>query len=169
MLKVIGAVFVVLSCGMVGFMIARNYKQTIYELEQLLQGLDYMQAQLQYQKTPLPALCQNVAEHTAGRVRKTFTSFAKELDRHVSPDPSVCMASVIDATYDHLPQLHGLFMHLGQVLGKFDLEGQQKGIAAVYSEAKTKLDLLFLNKDSRLRGYQTLGLCAGAAVAILLL
>ena len=169
MLKLVGAAFVVFSCGFVGFAIAQNYKQTIYELEQLLLALDYMQVQMQYQKTPLPELCQKTAEHTRGKVSKAFSSFAKELDRHVSADPSVCMANATDMFWERLPELHGLFMRLGSVLGKFDLEGQQKGIAAVHGEAKGKLDSLFANKEGRMRGYQTLGLCAGAAVAILLL
>ena len=169
MLKIIGAAFVVLSCGFVGFGIARNYKQTIYELEQLLLALEFMQTQMQYQKTPLPLLCQKTAENTLGKVSKAFLAFANELDKYVSADPSVCMTKSTDRLWESLPEMRVLFMHLGRVLGKFDLEGQQKGIAAVHSEAKAKLDSLLLNGESRMRGYQTLGLCAGAAVAILLL
>lgn len=169
MLKMLGAALIVLSCGFVGFGISRNHRKMIYELEQLLLALDYMQAQLQYQLTPLPALSQKASEQIDGKVSKALSSFAKELDKHVSPDPSACMASAIGMSCEYLPELYTLLMHLGKVMGKFDLEGQQKGIAAVYNDAKTKLDSLSINTESRLRGYQTLGLCAGAAVAILLL
>ena len=169
MLKFIGAALIVASCGFVGFGISRNHKKTISELEQLLVSLDYMQMELQYQKTPLPSLCQRTAEHVSGKIGRIFHCFAQELDKQVSPNPSVCMANTIDRYSDCSAELQPLLVHLGKVLGKFDLQGQQKGIEAVQCEVKAKLDALSVNKENRMRGYQTLGLCAGAAVAILLL
>ncbi len=169
MLKYIGAALIVVSCGFVGFGISRNHKQTIFELEQLLVALDYMQMELQYQKTPLPALCRKTAEHISGKISHVLQLFAQELDKQVSPNPAICMAATIDSCCENWIELKPLLVHLGNVLGKFDLEGQKKGIAAVYSEAKAKLDILATDKENRVRGYQTLGLCAGAAVVILLL
>lgn len=169
MLKMIGAVLIVASCGFVGFGISRNHKQTIFELEQMLVALDYMQMELQYQKTPLPALCRRTAEHISGKISRVLLSFAQELDKQVSPDPAICMEATLERYCENWVEMKPLLIHLGKVLGKFDLEGQKKGIAAVHSEAKVKFDTLSINKDSRVRGYQTLGLCAGAAVAILLL
>lgn len=62
-----------------------------------------------------------------------------------------------------------LLLVLGRTLGRFDLEGQLKGIDGISREAAAELDRLTKNQDARLRSYQTLGLCAGAALAILLL
>jgi hypothetical protein len=56
---------------------------------------------------------------------------------------------------------------LGQSLGRFDLNGQLLGIAAVRNTCRSKLQQFEKNKEVRLRSYQTLGLCAGAALAIL--
>ena len=169
MLKYVGALLIVASCGFVGLGIARNHKQTLYELEQLMIALDYMQMELQYQKTPLPSLCQKAAEHISGKISRVFQNFSQELDKQVSPNPAICMAATIDNCCENWIEIKPLLLHLGNVLGKFDLEGQKKGLAAVHNEAKAKLDQLTINKENRVRGYQTLGLCAGAAVAILLL
>ena len=57
---------------------------------------------------------------------------------------------------------------LGQTLGRFDLPGQLKGIKAVQESCRRELARLERNRDARLRSYQTLGLCAGAALVILL-
>ena len=62
-----------------------------------------------------------------------------------------------------------LLRNLGRSLGRFDLEGQLRGIDAVRHETLEALEKLTHDQDERLRSYQTLGLCAGAALAILLL
>ena len=59
------------------------------------------------------------------------------------------------------------FEIMGSSLGRFDMEGQIKGLEAVRGFCRRELEGLSQNRDSRLRSYQTLGLCAGAALAIL--
>jgi hypothetical protein len=70
---------------------------------------------------------------------------------------------------DQSPLLKKLLLDLGRTLGHFDLDGQIQGIEAVRQEAVASLDKLTKDKEARLRSYQTLGLCAGAALAILLM
>ena len=43
------------------------------------------------------------------------------------------------------------------------------GVETVRGECRRELEQMNVNKDVRLRSYQTLGFCAGAAVAILLI
>ena len=61
----------------------------------------------------------------------------------------------------------GILECFGRSLGRFDLEGQLKGLEAARQECRRHLVQLSNNRDSRIRSYQTLGLCAGAAMAIL--
>ena len=56
---------------------------------------------------------------------------------------------------------------LGTSLGRFDLTGQLNGLEQVRSHCRRELEALAGNRDQRVRGYQTLGICAGAALAIL--
>ena len=49
------------------------------------------------------------------------------------------------------------------------MAGQLKGIAATRSACRREVDALLENRDLRLRSYKTLGLCAGAALAVLLI
>ena len=67
-----------------------------------------------------------------------------------------------------LPERTGKAMRrLGASLGRFDLDGQLKGLESVRSDCREELKQLGLHRDERLRSYQTLGLCAGAALTIL--
>ena len=62
-----------------------------------------------------------------------------------------------------------LLRQLGKTLGRFDLEGQLQGLQAVCAACLEARDSLQKDRDTRLRSYRTLGLCAGAALAILFL
>ena len=65
------------------------------------------------------------------------------------------------------PRVRELLNQFGQTLGCFDLKGQLLGIEEVRSQCAAALDQLALGREDRLRSYQTLGLCAGAALVIL--
>jgi stage III sporulation protein AB len=58
---------------------------------------------------------------------------------------------------------------LGKSLGKFDLSGQLAGIDLVREGCKENLDRISKDRQERLRSYRTLGICAGIAIAILLI
>jgi hypothetical protein len=72
------------------------------------------------------------------------------------------------AKQSELPeQLRKCMERLGDSLGRFDLNGQIQGLGAVKKCAEFELEHLRKNQDVRLRSYQTLGLCAGAALVVL--
>lgn len=169
MLKVIGVILVIAGCGSVGFRIAANYRKEEKSLSQLIGMLDYMECELQYRLTPLPDLCRQVAKTFSSTPGKVFLSLSLEMESQISPDMLHCMMTVLDK-YKTLPPItKEELLLLGKSVGRFDLEGQLKGLEAVRQDCRRNLELLGNNRDSRLRSYQTLGLCAGAALAILLI
>ena len=48
-----------------------------------------------------------------------------------------------------------------------ELPGQQKGFSLAMEQCRLVLEEMAQNRTGRLRSYQTLGLCAGAALALL--
>lgn len=166
-IRIAGAILVIVGCGSFGFLIAAAHRREETILRQLLTALDYMQCELQYRLTPLPELCRQVAAGYSGAVRSVFFLLATELEDQISPDVERCMEHVLSKLKD-LPKLTREAMELlGRSLGRFDLDGQLKGLEAVRQECRRNLEALAQNRDVRLRSYQTLGLCAGAALAIL--
>ena len=166
-LKLIGAGFVIAGCGGVGFRIAANYRQEEKSLRQLVSILDYMTCELQYRMTPLPELCRRAAIEFSGTPGIIFLELANQMDTQVSPDIECCMISALQK-YKQVPQYTRTELELlGKSIGRFDLEGQLQGLAAVRQDCMRILGELSADRDVRLRSYQTLGLCAGAALAIL--
>lgn len=166
--KWIGAVLVIVGCGGFGFSMAAAHRREVQLLRQLHRGLAYMQSELKYRLTPLPELCRQTGKEMSGVLRQFFLELARELDKRTLPDPGDCMDWVIKHSKDNLPgSLRKLLIRLGRSLGRFDLNGQLRGLEALSAACEEELSLLNKNKDIRLRNYQTLGLCAGAALAIL--
>lgn len=166
-LKLIGAVFVVVGCGGIGFRIAANHRFEEINLRQLIGVLDYMECELQYRMTPLPELCRQASKEFSGLVGSVFQELSVEIDAQNSTDLEMCMSVVLEKVRKLPPLTREELLSLGRSIGRFDLEGQLKGFEAVRQECRRQVETLSYNRDARLRSYQTLGICAGAALAIL--
>lgn len=166
-LKWIGVVLVVAGCGSVGFKISANHRKEEKALRQLIGILDFMECELQYRLTPLPDLCRQAAKEFCEIPGAVFSALALEMQSQVSPNMACCMSAALHNVSSIPPITQKELDLLGKSIGRFDLEGQLKGLDAVRQDCRRNLDLLGNNRENRLRSYQTLGLCAGAALAIL--
>lgn len=165
--KLIGAVLVICGCGGLGFSIAAASKREEATLRQLIGALDYMECELQYHLTPLPDLCRQAARETKGTIQLILKALTHELESQVAPDVESCMRAALMSCPEAPKRTKQAFEIMGTSLGRFDIDGQIKGLEAVRGFCRRELEGLSRNRDSRLRSYQTLGLCAGAALAIL--
>ncbi len=166
-LKVLGAMLIILACGGFGFFLAYSYRKEIIMLRQVDMTLGYLISELQYRQLPLPELCRKASEQTNGSVGKFFMLLAQELEAQVLPDVNQC----VDAAMNKIPTVpitvKELMDLIGNHLGNFDLCGQIQGLEWVRSECKRMLSIRAADHEMKRRNYQTLGLCAGAALAIL--
>ena len=166
-IKVIGAILAICACGSCGFITAAHHASQIRLFQNLMHAVEFMICELQYRATSLPLLCRQTGDQCNGKIRQIFLTLSDELEAQVSPNVGLCMASALDKLSDIDEALSTVCMELGNQLGRFDLPGQIRGLESCVKSLSTKLEQLNKNKESRLRSYQTLGLCAGAAVAIL--
>lgn len=166
--KWIGAILIICGCALIGFSMSAAYRREERLLRQLLVAIAHMIRELQYRVTPLPDLCMQVSREQPGYVSKLFGNLAKELQMQVSPDVQSCLAAAAASAGQMPPKMQEAVCILGASLGRFDLEGQLQGLESVQVFCKDRLEEMSAGREVRLRSYQTLGLCAGAALAILL-
>lgn len=167
--KIIGAVLVFCGCGGFGFSMAASQRREEQCLRQLLRAMDYMDCELQFRQTPLPQLCRGTSRILSGPVRLVFEELAEQLDHQSASDAQGCMTNALARFPGLGERVRGALTQLGDTLGLFDLPGQRRGLAAVAEQCREAIGELSENRGTRLRSYQTLGLCAGAALAILFL
>lgn len=166
-IKWIGAMLIICSCGLVGFKISKAYRTEEQNLRQLLGALDYMVCELRYRQSALPDICFQIGNERRGCIGKLFANLSNELNARISPDVQSSLAAAAAVTGEMSRRVEEAICIMGSSLGRFDLDGQLLGLEAVRVYCQEQLNEMSKDRDTRLRSYQTLGLCAGAALAIL--
>lgn len=166
-LKIFGAIFVITGCGGWGFLVAAQHMQKIRLLKSLSGAIAYMECELQYRSTALPVLCEITGKQMNGKIRQLLLAMSAELEAQVAPNAEQCMIHAMEKCGEIPKPIDQLCRELGSSLGKFDLYGQLRGLESVRMECDHYLTQMQSNQEIRIRSYQTLGLCAGAAMAIL--
>lgn len=156
-----------LGCGGMGISIAKNHTNQEKLLRQLIRALQVMECELKYRLTSLPELCRLGGREVSGGLKDVFFHLGRELDRQSSVDADGCMRAALRQSRDIPANVRKLLLQLGRMLGRFDLSGQLQGLDAVKAACQLELQNLSKDRDVRIRSYQTLGLCAGAALVIL--
>lgn len=166
-IKIVGAILIVACCSWFGFSLSQNHKFEEQSMRQLMSALDFMGCELQYRMTPLPELCRETASTCKGVIQQVFLALSRELEEQISPNATLCMKAVVQENRQ-IPRLtRGVLVTFGESLGCFDLSGQLNGLEAARQACRSALETLSQNRDVRLRSYQTLGICAGAALVVL--
>lgn len=167
-MKLLGSILVVIACAYVGFSRAAGILAEEKQLQQLVFALEFMEQELSFRMPPLQELCLAACDSCTGPVQNVLRSLGQALSLQAQPDAALCMAEALET--QHLAGSAKRNMNLlGVSLGRFDLQGQLSGLAAV--KELTQRDILSLQegKHERIRSCRTLALCAGAALVILLI
>ena len=165
--RIIGAVLIIVSSSAVGFSIAAGHKKQVYTIMQLIHALDFMYCELECRMPELPELCRLTAMQVTGSVQNVFSDLYKQLQMQESCDASYCMAAAVKKAEKIPESVKNNLLLLGKTLGRFDLQGQLRGISSVIQLCKRDLDGMLCNQDVRLRSYRTLGICTGVALVII--
>ena len=113
-------------------------------------------------------ICRRAAEDSTGTVRFFLTELACALERQTEPDVQSCVREIM-VTLPPAKLLNRQLRELGATLGRFDLPGQLRGLESAIRSTEEALRSHREGAEGRRRSCQTLGLCAGAAMAILFL
>ncbi len=165
-IRLLGAILIVAGCGSFGFLLSGSCYKDMRLLRQIVNLLDHMRSELQYHMTPLPDLCRNAASVCEGKLQLLFLKLADKLEDQTANNADECMTACLT----EIPmqgKARQALRQLGRCLGTFDLSGQLLELEAVRAFCERGIETISKNKSLRNRSYQTLGLCAGAALAIL--
>lgn len=167
--KWIGTILVLSGCSAWGFSAAASEKREAGILQTLANALRFMENELHFRLTTLPVLCRETAENSCGVVREVFHNLARELELQTGSDAAGCMEQAL-TKFHFLPQkIQNIFLQLGISLGRFDLQGQIRELDHILRCCEAELTRRSHNREQRSRNCKTLGVCVGAALAILLI
>ena len=130
--------------------------------------LEHFSWELQTNLAPLSICCAAASCCGRGEMGRLFENLAQHLERGIERNPGECMALAM-VQHDIPQQIQFRLSQLGDTLGRYDLSGQIGGIEAIRELCKRDLQALVSERSKTVKSCQALGLCTGAAVAILLL
>lgn len=171
MLKALGMIFVIVGTSGVGFSMAISVKRTTAVLQQLLSALELMKHEISYKKTPLPELMRIVSLSSKGGVADFFGRVASDCyqrqEASVNAIVKKCLAETPASVFPS--NVRQILLNWGNGLGKYDVTGQLCAIDLANERLRALLNQYQAEQTSRMRSYCTLGVCAGLAIAIILL
>jgi len=166
-IRILGATLILVGCGYYGFFLAAAYRKETSCLASFIEMLDYFACELQYRSPPLAELFSGFA-HTRKNHISDFCGFVSdEIERQICPNAKECIRAALQKRGNMPKETAAMLMKFGATLGMFNADGQLIEIRNTRNEAQHKLDQLLSNQDTKTKNYKTLGLCAGAAIAIL--
>ncbi len=171
MIKWMGLFCIVISASAVGFGYAGAIKRQIAQTTALLTAVRYMKEQIVYRLTPLGELFTELAGLDDGEIAKFFAYCADVMraDRTSTLQAIFCDALRACGNLQLSRRTVRTLLSLALVLGKFDVDGQGRALDAAALRLADEIKELEENRHERCRGYRTIGICAGLAVAVILL
>lgn len=166
-IKLTGAIIIFIGFGSIGYILSSTHKRAANTMQQLILALEFMERELQYRRMPLSSVFRRAAQDD-GIIKEFFYALSEELEGQISPNVECCVIAALEEVKDLPDMVVQGVMKLGKCVGRFDLEGQIEGLASVHKECVTMLANHTMNQDTRLRRYQTLSLCIGAALVVFL-
>ena len=168
MIRMLGAALTLLSGMIFAVNVTKEHREKEDCFEELLMILEHFVWELQTNQPPLAICCQIASQCGMGQRGKLFSALAQYLAPGGEASPSECMERALQehpipsAVRERLTQL-------ADTLGRYDLCAQISGIQAVQELCRRDQQALALERSKTVKSCQALGICTGAAVAILLL
>ena len=157
------------GCGGCGFSMASEYRVAEQSLRQLQNALEILQCEIQFRLTPLPEICVILRNACPGPVGAFFEALRRQLLLPDAGEFHVCAGAAASQVRELPGACKKILLELCGTLGRYDTEGQMRAIVAAKDECLRNLEEIRAGQAGRVRSYKALGLCGGAALAILLL
>ena len=148
-------------------MLASAYRKQVRLLDQLHKMVQLMRWELCYKLTPLPDLCKDVSGQFTGILSKIMSDLSQRMEHNSDPDVRGCMHTVLENYSQLPPRVKRLLIHLGNILGRYDLEGQLQGMDSIIQLCEREYTYLEKDRATRVQSFRTLGICAGIALSVI--
>lgn len=171
MVRLLGAVLVVVSCGIWGLSVAWSYRLRPRELRAFISGLKLLETEIAYACTPLPQALEKIGGQLEGAVKMLFLQLARRLRDEPGLPATYAWEQGLNGLKEKsalLPQDLEILRALGQGLGLSGREDQVKNLELAREHLKRQLALAEEAAERQGRMWRTLGFLLGITLALLM-
>ena len=175
MLKLAGALLILISAAGLGFRMAARWRQRVRELEQLRQMVYFLKGEIVYSRAPLAEALEQAGKRSVGELGRFFEKAAEGIRRNAGESLYEIWSEAMEAlgkgeretalTGEDLLQLKGL----GRNLGYLDVDMQERTLLLYLEQLDLSIEFLRAHGRERCRLYTTLGAAGGMFLVLILL
>lgn len=167
--RLIGALILCIGSSYLGFSAAGTVRRRGRLLQNLKLSLEMMRCEVSYTLTPIGKICDILAKSAEGEVRTLYIRLAKVFSAPY-PEQDNWAEELVHSTLRGIPEEPANAMiELLTSFGRFGVKEQLRLIDLTAEKVTAALEQTESEKKQRCKCYQTLGICTGLAIAILVL
>ena len=166
-MKILGISFITLSSAVVGFQMAAMLRKRCALMRELDDLLQLLEQEIGTCGTLLPHAFALLSAATDGIWETVFSGIAKEMDKNRWATPHEAAQIVLNQVHDR--DISEIMLPMMKKMGKYNIEAQTQGIESARLQLRMLLQELEQEQKMKSKTFQTLGICTGLAVAILLI
>ncbi|WP_367567497.1 stage III sporulation protein AB [Lacrimispora sp.] len=170
-LRILGAVFVIISCSGLGFFMAGQWNQHLKTVEKLRKMIFLLKAEIVYGNSPLAEAFERTGKRAGGEMGALFERVADrlfkqqgELFYQVWQEEIDRMPKEVCLSKEDKQNLKGLGEHLGYL----DMDMQERNILLYLEQLDLTIDYLREHKQEKSRLYTSLGIMGGLFLTIVM-
>jgi stage III sporulation protein AB len=170
MIKLVGAVFIIVATTWIGFEIARRFSERPRQLRALRSALQSLEAEIMYGHTPLHEAARRLAEQLSKPLSTFFEAFSKKLTYTETTVKEAWETSLRDI-WSSTALKQGEFeimKQFGETLGRHDRISQQKHIMLTLTHLEREEADAIQAQATYEKMVKSLGFLSGLLLIILL-
>ncbi|MTI79979.1 MAG: stage III sporulation protein AB [Firmicutes bacterium] len=170
MLKIIGALVILCSCGYAGFSVARDYQRRPKDLRYLQSALQMLETEISYGATPLP----DALEQVANRCDKSVAQLFLETRNRLLSGDGITAREALDDTLKKFSRNSAIknsdasvLRALGTSLGISDREDQVKHLQLAREQLRIEAAKAEEEAAKNVKLYNYLGVLGGLTIILI--
>ncbi|MBN2909864.1 stage III sporulation protein AB [Polycladomyces sp. WAk] len=171
MLKLLGAVFILVASSTAGFRVAKRYADRPRQIRALLQSLAILETEIVYGSRPLAEVMIHIADREPSPVGTLFRECGTRLRTLDGATAYECWRRAIEATWEQTalrqPERE-ILLHFGQTLGVSDRQDQLQHIRMAMAHLQAEEQHARDDQARYEKMCKSLGVLGGALLVILM-
>ena len=171
MLKILGAILIILATSRVGFDSARQLRKRPQQIQELRSGLALLKTEINYGTRPLAEACARIAEATSSDLNPIFLEASENLKSLDGKSTYECLRLAIDSKWQKTvmgEEEKRIILKLCQVLGGSNRHDQLHHLDMAQENLQTEENKAREEQKTYEKMYKTLGVLSGALLVILM-
>jgi stage III sporulation protein AB len=171
MLKVLGAVLILMATSKIGFDSARQLRKRPRQIQELRSGLAILKTEINYGTRPLAEAFERIAEASSGELKPVFLEASRNLKSSDGKSTYECLKSAIEEKWKKTvmgEEEKGIVLKLCQVLGSSNRWDQLHHLDLAQENLQMEENKAREEQETYEKMVKTLGVLSGALLVILM-